>query len=226
MHESREQEDKSSETEARLIDVHSSGISGSWQWIGTLLVNKDGSRRFCLQQFIWASQDEGDGEVYFMDDVPSGGALFSFIDEHWARATEECLTEHEWEQIATRTEAIDATLAHQLRLAIAERFSPSVAELSDTEKKIHRLVKDAVFERSDVSNMWAGIAEGMRARAAITFFVRQYYLEHGCFPTGAHHINITVDATDSGSEYAIPRVSGFGCPGGTFDRVVTFPDDG
>ena len=213
-------------TTFEILRVGESGVADSWDWVGRLLQGADGFYSFELKQELFTEGGAEGPYCHTLDRFSTGRDLFEFIQEAWSEEHFEGLEREHWQEILQSLEEIDQNLMMEVNVTINSEFdnafeTPKPDSLSPSEE----LARRAIWEETKFGGggaMWASIAEGLRARAAIQFYVDRYVSDHGKLPQGDHSVRVRFGSPAEGADCRPPRGAS---QSAVFHKLVRFPVD-
>lgn len=212
--------------EVVIFEESEYGVDGSsWEWIATVRISDDGHRSATLEQVPWEHYEDWFDNSYELDPIESGQQLFEFLNASWADEHFEDIPEDAWPGISSKIGAIDSVLAAELRAAIKDEFDPDPPAVDLDAVAFEQFIHGASFHkepRRGGGAMWAGIADNLRAQAAIRWFCQSYLQDHGHLPSGTHRVTCRFGDTPD-ADLPNPEGRGLRVIGdATFDKEVTF----
>ena len=165
-----------------------------------------------------------EGAVHALSSFRGGQELFAFLGESWLIDHEDALDEGDWMEIVNAVRPLSSRMAKELHEAWLGSISESTQERTTDDDSVADCIRSATWQRKERAGggaMWASIAENLRGRAAIDFFVRRYLETYGKLPSGHHHVRVTFGRINRGAD--CPPTQWMGGDG-VFDDLVSFPE--
>ncbi len=206
----------------KVFEVCEAGATDSWAWQVWLSAAPDGSYCAELIQVPW--EDGVEGAVHALSSFRGGQELFAFLGESWLIDHEDALDEGDWMEIVNAVRPLSSRMAKELHEAWLGSISESTQERTTDDDSVADCIRSATWQRKERAGggaMWASIAENLRGRAAIDFFVRRYLETYGKLPSGHHHVRVTFGRINRGAD--CPPTQWMGGDG-VFDDLVSFPE--